>query len=126
MADTRKTSRKAKGSGVEETLLADGGTSRQGRLFSNEPPAGKAEAKVKRLRYPVWTQSKARLIQSYLRLFTFITKHGTYIDAFAGPQTDQPDMWSAKLVLECEPRWLRHFHLFEQKKVKVERLEQLQ
>jgi hypothetical protein len=35
-------------------------------------------------------------------------------------------MWSAKLVLECEPRWLRHFHLFEQKKVKVERLEQLQ
>ncbi len=46
-----------------------------------------------------------------------ITKHGTYIDGFAGPQQpDRPEMWAAKLVLEIEPKWLRHFFLFEKTK----------
>jgi three-Cys-motif partner protein len=125
VAITREPGRKAKGRGVEQKALTGAGGSRQERLFRNEPPPGRPDATVKRLRYPVWTQSKARVIQSYLRLFTFITKHGTYIDAFAGPQTDKPEMWSAKLVLECEPRWLRHFHLFEQNKTKVAALEEL-
>lgn len=84
------------------------------------------EPELKRIRHPVWTESKARLIRAYLRLFTFVTKHGTYIDAFAGPQRiENEDMWSARLVLESEPRWLRHFHLFEQDPDKVRRLQQL-
>jgi three-Cys-motif partner protein len=86
-------------------------------------PAVVTERELKRLRNPVWTESKAKLIQTYLKLFTFITKHGTYIDAFAGAQEiDKPEMWSAKLVLECEPRWLRHFHLFECDEKKVRQL----
>lgn len=41
----------------------------------------------------------------------------TYIDGFAGPQRpDKPEMWAAKLVLEIEPKWLRHFLLFEKTK----------
>jgi three-Cys-motif partner protein len=45
-----------------------------------------------------------------------VTKHGTYIDGFAGPQEGKEDApnWSARLVLQLEPRWLRHFVLIEQ------------
>ncbi|MEZ5386186.1 MAG: three-Cys-motif partner protein TcmP [Prosthecobacter sp.] len=64
---------------------------------------------------PVWTGNKARLIQRYLRYFTFITKHGTYIDVCAGPQEpDHTHTWAAKLVLEAKPHWLRHFVFFEE------------
>lgn len=66
------------------------------------------------LRYPIWTENKARLIQHYLFLFVIVTRHGVYIDGFAGPQEqDRPDMWAAKLVLESEPRWLRKIFLFD-------------
>lgn len=63
---------------------------------------------------PLWTEHKAQLIERYLYYFVLITKHGTYIDGFAGPQElEHPEMWSAKLVLESQPRWLRHFYLFD-------------
>jgi three-Cys-motif partner protein len=70
------------------------------------------------LRYPIWTENKARLIEHYLYLFVQITKHGTYIDGFAGPQDINkpelwPELWAAKLVLESEPKRLRHFYLFD-------------
>ena len=58
------------------------------------------------LKYPLWTEHKAKLIARYLYYFVMITKHGTYIDGFAGPQNDEPDMWAAKLVIESQPRWL--------------------
>ena len=62
----------------------------------------------------------------YLRYFVFITKHGTYIDGFAGPQEEcETDSWSAKLVLGSEPRWMRHFHLCDLKKSQVKLLEDL-
>ena len=63
------------------------------------------ERNFKSLCYPLWTQNKARLIQAYLQLFEYITKHGTYIDGFAAPQdAEHLDMWSAKLVLEMVRR----------------------
>lgn len=72
-----------------------------------------AERKFKE-RNPIWTECKAKLIERYLFYFVQITFHGTYIDAFAGPQEpDKPEMWSAKLVIESTPRWLRNFFLFE-------------
>ena len=75
------------------------------------PPVGMP---LRRLKYPVWTENKAKLIERYLYYFVLVTKHGTYIDGFAGPQEqDRPDMWSAKLVLESEPRWLKHFFFFD-------------
>lgn len=80
------------------------------------PQGCNPEPKVKRLLYPVWTENKARLIERYLYYFVLITKHGAYIDGFAGPQDPhKPDTWAAKLVLECEPRWLRDFFLFDEK-----------
>lgn len=79
------------------------------------------------LRYPVWTQNKARLIQAYLQLFLFITKHGTYIDGFAGPQdASHPDLWSAKLVMEMTPKWLRNFWLCDIKATAIDKLKALQ
>jgi three-Cys-motif partner protein len=72
---------------------------------------------------PIWTEHKARLIARYLRYFVFITKHGTYIDGFAGPQANErSDMWAAKLVIENEPRWLRQFFLFDSEATKVAKL----
>ena len=72
-----------------------------------------AEKKFKE-RNPIWTGCKAKLIERYLFYFVQITHSGTYIDAFAGPQeADKHEMWSAKLVIESVPRWLRNFYLFE-------------
>ncbi len=66
------------------------------------------------------------LVREYLHLFIQVTKHGTYIDGFAGPQElDEPDTWAAKLVLEIEPRWIRHVYLFESDHQKVDLLETL-
>jgi hypothetical protein len=50
----------------------------------------------------LWTGNKAMLIERYLYYFVLVTKHGTYIDGFAGPQdTDRPESWAARLVLEA-------------------------
>src|SRR5690349_16399390 len=71
-------------------------------------PLSTRPARVKSPTHPVWTENKAKLIERYLYYFVQVTKHGTYIDGFAGPQEpDKLDMWSAKLVVESEPRWFR-------------------
>jgi three-Cys-motif partner protein len=91
--------------------------------FDHDPPAQGRPAQ-----FPLWTQNKARLVARYLFLFVQVTKRGTYIDGFAGPQDpEQPDLWTAKLVLESrnhEP-WLRMHHLFEIDKTKLVQLEEL-
>jgi three-Cys-motif partner protein len=64
--------------------------------------------------FPVWTEHKANFIQRYLKLFIQITRHGTYIDGFAGPQRlGMENAWSARLVLQIRPPLLRHFFLCE-------------
>ena len=78
------------------------------------------------MRFPIWTENKAKLIQRYLLYFVYITKHGVYIDGFAGPQEpEKPDLWAARLVLETYPRWFRQFHLFEIDKKKVAQIRTL-
>lgn len=91
------------------------------------PPANLKIAEQKfRERNPIWTGCKAKLIERYLYYFVQITHNGIYFDGFAGPQeTDKPDMWAAKLVIESRPRWFRKFHLFELADSSVELLKQL-
>src|ERR1700738_1163655 len=61
---------------------------------------------------PLWTENKAKLIERYLFYFVLVTKHGTYIDGFSGPQDpDNPDSWACKLVLESHAPFLREFWL---------------
>jgi three-Cys-motif partner protein len=90
------------------------------------PPQSKLEAYLKQLGHPLWTENKARLIARYLYYFVLVTKHGSYIDGFAGPQKpDKPETWSAKLVIENEPCWFRHFFFFEKDGNQYERLQRL-
>jgi len=85
-----------------------------GELFEDLPTTDPPR-KFKRPSAPVWTEHKANFIQRYLTLFIQITKHGTYIDGFAGPQrANLENAWSAKLVLQIRPPLLRHFFLCEQ------------
>lgn len=99
---------------IEELLLFDPG------------PATALEIQTRTLERPLWSEHKADLIAKYLRYFLFITKHGTYIDAFAGPQTDKSDsVWTAEKVLAIEPAWLRRFRLFDISLAQVQRLSQL-
>jgi three-Cys-motif partner protein len=107
-----------------------GGVSDQPSLWPEgglpEQPPKLPEKNFQSLRFPLWTQNKARLIQEYLRLFEFITHHGTYIDGFAAPQeSSHEDMWAAKLVLEIEPKWFREFWLCDIDPPGIERLRQL-
>lgn len=83
-------------------------------------------ATSKKAKGHVWTEKKAQLIARYLRAFTYVTKHGTYLDAFAGPQTEEDyDNWAAKLVLENEPKRLRRFHLFDLEQDQITLLDEL-
>jgi three-Cys-motif partner protein len=86
-----------------------------GEFLFELPPAEPArpKAEIKPIDVPLWTRNKARLVRDYLFLFVQITHHGTYLDAFAGPQElDLLETWAARLVLEVQQ--LRHFHLFEE------------
>lgn len=82
------------------------------------PPIQPNSVEIGTLPAPIWTETKAQLIQNYLRLFLFITKHGVYIDGFSGPQDiNNPGSWdttwAAKLVLEIKPEWMKNFFLSE-------------
>lgn len=89
-------------------------------------PATLKEIETKALKRPVWSENKADLITRYLRYFVFITHHGTYIDAFAGPQTDRSEeAWTARSVTASEPKWLRNFHLFDESHSQIARLRRL-
>lgn len=76
------------------------------------PTQGRKVRLYKRVPRAICTEHKAKFIEQYLRIFVQITKHGAYIDGFAGPQYfDRLDSWAAALVLKSEPKWLRHFFL---------------
>lgn len=78
------------------------------------------EKDFKSLQHPLWTENKARLIEQYIRLFTYITKHGAYIDGFAAPQRrDRIDLCSAKLVVEAEPKRIRDFWLCDDEPIGI-------
>jgi three-Cys-motif partner protein len=78
-----------------------------------------AKVKHERLNGAIWTHRKALLIQTYLQLFAYITKRGTYIDAFAGPQDGcrESNTWAARRIWEKNPgakkRRIDKFEFFE-------------
>lgn len=61
---------------------------------------------------PDQTSSKSRLIAEYISKFQLITRGGLFIDGFAAPQSRMhEDAWTARRVLEIEPKWIRAFWL---------------
>src|SRR5262245_21837561 len=100
--------------------------STQGNLFANLPPPSSKPMTFRRPDRPLWTENKARLIERYLFYFVLITRHGCYIDGFAGPQrVNAQGSWAAKLVLESEPKLLREFWLCETDPKRVSGLQAL-
>ena len=81
--------------------------------------------------YGIWTENKARLIDRYLKTFVWITRHGTYIDGFAGPKSPKnAHTWSAGRVVAAHPadpkkRRVRHFHLCDNNPDQIKRLQKL-
>ena len=51
------------------------------------PLRGEEEIALPQLKRAIWTENKAQLIRRYLFLFGLVTRHGTYIDGFAGPNS---------------------------------------
>jgi three-Cys-motif partner protein len=96
-------------------------------LFPELPKTAPQKGRrFKRIDQLIWSDHKARFIQQYLRYFVQITKHGTYIDGFSGPQyRDKLDAWTASLVLASEPKWLRRFYLCELDEKSIETLREL-
>lgn len=63
---------------------------------------------------PLQTDNKSKLIAEYISLYQRVTHGGLFIDGFAGPQKlNFKEAWSARRVLEIEPKWIRHFWLCE-------------
>jgi len=95
-------------------------------LEAIENEVSKVAKTYRSLKKPLWTEEKARLIEKYLWYFVFVTKSGTYIDAFAGPQTNKvKDGWAAKRVIESDPKFLRNFFLFEVDPAKISKINSL-
>lgn len=98
----------------------------QYNLFLDLPPPADKPLKFSPLYRPIWTENKARFIERYLFYFVMVTKHGAYIDGFAGPQYAGKDgAWAAKLVLESRPALLRNFWLCELNKTSLVALNNL-
>jgi hypothetical protein len=99
----------------------------QGSLFSDLPPAAGKPIRFKPAQRALWTENKAKLIERYLFYFVLVTRHGAYIDGFAGPQNlRSQSSWAAKLVLDSKPPLLREFWLCELSKDGVAALEKLE
>jgi three-Cys-motif partner protein len=95
-------------------------------LFADLPPPVDKPIQFKPAERPIWTENKAKLIERYLFYFVLITKHGAYIDGFAGPQYDGKEgAWAAKLVLESKPAFLRNFWLCDIEPKGIAKLEAL-
>lgn len=99
----------------------------QFEMFELPEVEGRRQHQFSRIHRPIWTKHKAELISLYLRYFVFITKHGVYIDGFAGPQDNcnLSESWAAKLVIENEPKWMRTFFLCDKDKKQIIHLETL-
>lgn len=75
---------------------------------------------------PIWTKHKAQVVQLYIRHFLMITKHGVYIDGFAGRKNvDLEESWAAELVVNLTPRFLRDFFLCDRDSRQQDRLREL-
>ena len=110
-----------------------GADERQRELFGLPPQTTDERIqKFAQLRHPVWTENKAQLVARYLYYFVYITRSGSYIDGFAGPQQiEEPETWAenwaAHLVLREQPENfpLRHYFLFDIGRKQLEALRKL-
>lgn len=91
------------------------------RPRANRPPVD--------IEAPLWTIDKSRLIDEYIHHFLLVTKHGVYLDLFAGPQhAGDTENWSVRRVLERRTEGnpsIRHYAVCDIKHQQVRRLRTL-
>lgn len=114
-----------------------GNLNKQRELFGDDnlgnPPAAKrlfmaTDTALERglTHAPDQSNAKSKLIGEYLKNFQRITKGGLYIDGFAGPQSrDHAEAWTARRVLEIEPKLIRTFWLCEIDPIGIQHLQTL-
>lgn len=113
--------------GPELADLEDDG---QNALFEM-PPDRLEKIALKTPQKPVWTENKGLLVAEYLSLFLFVTRRGTYIDGFGGPQAlEFPHSWAARLVLSLNTAgdhhfFLNRFHLFDLSPFQIKQLDKM-
>ena len=75
---------------------------------------------------PLWTIDKSRLIDEYIHHFLIVTKHGVYLDLFAGPQhASDMENWSVRRVLRRRTKGnpsIRHYAVCDSNPDQVRRL----
>lgn len=78
------------------------------------------------LKPPDQTNSKSKLICEYIANFQLITRGGLFIDGFSAPQKrDSEEAWTARRVLELEPKRLRRFWLCDLEAEGIRQLREL-
>ena len=101
----------------------------QREMFGIRPSGKLTKLKLAESGAPLWTAEKASLIDEYIHRFLLVTKHGVYMDLFAGPQrVDDTERWSVRRVLERRSEGnpsIRHYAVCDQDPAQVERLRQL-
>ena len=69
--------------------------------LSPDKPSPRKQKPPVEVSTPLWTADKAALIDEYIHHFLLVTKHGVYLDLFAGPQrAGDTESWSVRRVLE--------------------------
>ena len=91
-----------------------------------ERPRPRARTKLLDIGAPLWTVDKSRLIAEYIHRFLLVTKHGVYLDLFAGPQhATDTENWSVRRVLQRRSEGnpsIRHYAVCDIKRKQAERL----
>ena len=97
--------------------------------FSADPPGKRTKLKLQESGPALWTAEKAALIDEYIHLFLLVTKHGVYVDLFAGPQrVEDTESWSVRRVLERRTEGnpsIGHFAVCDKNREQAERLREL-
>ena len=106
----------------------------QTELFADLRPVNRPQPRARKpppvnIEAPLWTIDKSRLIDEYLHHFLMVTKHGVYLDLFAGPQrATDTENWSVRRVLQRRTEGnpsIRHYAVCDIKRQQANRLRRL-
>lgn len=77
-------------------------------------------------RVPIHSNVKSKLISEYIAKYQMVTHGGLFIDGFSAPQSrSHPEAWTARRVLELEPKWIRCFWLCDLEATGLDQLAKL-
>ena len=97
--------------------------------FNAESPGELTGPRLEKSGPALWSAEKSALIDEYIHLFLLVTKHGVYVDLFAGPQrVEDTESWSVRRVLERRTQGnpsIRHFAVCDKDPGQAQRLREL-